>query len=248
MGNRVLWYNDAMEKVATDIGSFGELRRNAVPHLGWSSNVYPLEVADVAAVPDYVGEPIPSEVLPNDAIVLYIRPDGTDAVLRGRHRLTAALAKGPRTAVSVRIVFKPSVPKWNLAATCIRVFRNRYRYKSSRLYHIAPQTVRDLGLERAIRTRDNVGRGHESRMDPLYTSLRRTGYDETHPINIMLCRTRGHIDSLRQGHHRISACLEIGVPRVTVCFSAAGALPFVGRWFVHVHFPFGRLSRKSHDT
>ena len=35
-----------------------------LPHLGWSSHVYPLEAADLVSLPDYVGEPIPEEALP----------------------------------------------------------------------------------------------------------------------------------------------------------------------------------------
>ena len=62
-----------------------------IPHLGWSSHVYPLDAADFAQVPDYAGPAIPSTALPDDAIILYIRPDGPDAVLRGRAAIDAAL-------------------------------------------------------------------------------------------------------------------------------------------------------------
>ena len=193
-----------------------------LPHLGWSSHVYPLEAADLVALPDYVGDPIPEAALPTDAVILFIRPDGPDALLRGREVLAA---QDPHAAVSTRVVFKPSVAKWNLFATLFRVLRNKYRFKGTGIYHVSAQAIRDLKVERAIRTLDNVGDGHEGKMDKLYTSLKEHGYRESRPINVQICRMGGRTDSLRQGHHRISACLACGVDRITVHFSAAGAWP-----------------------
>ena len=66
-------------------------RQTKIPHLGWSSHVYPLEAADFARVPDYDGPEIPAAALPKDDILLYIRPDGPDALLRGRAAIDAAL-------------------------------------------------------------------------------------------------------------------------------------------------------------
>lgn len=203
---------------------------SALPHLGISSNVYPLEAEDLAALPDYDGPEIPREVLPRDDVLLYMRPDGPDALLRGRSHVTSVLAVGDvHASVPVRIVFKPSVPKWNLLAVLVRIFRNRYRFEGTGVYHISAQAVRDLKVERAIRTLDNpqprAGKDRAASMRRLATSLRTRGYDESKPINIQICRTGGHTDSLRQGHHRISACLACGVDRITVHFSAAGALP-----------------------
>lgn len=193
-----------------------------LPHLGWSSYVYPLEAADLVSLPDYVGEPIPEEALPKDAVILFIRPDGPDALLRGREILAA---QNPHAAVPTRIVFRPTIAKWNLLATLFRVLRNKYRFKGTGIYHVSAQAIRDLKVERAIRTLDNVGDGHEGKMDKLYTSLKEHGYRESRPINVQICRMGGRTDSLRQGHHRISACLACGVDRITVHFSAAGAWP-----------------------
>ena len=201
----------------------------SIPHLGWSSHVYPLEAADFTKVPDYDGPAIPDEALPSDDIVLYIRPDGPDALLRGREAIGEAFRADASAVVPVRIVFKPSVAKWNLAATIVRVLRNRYRYEGTGVYHISANAVRAMGLERAIRTTDNPqlrkNKDRQASMRRLKESLRTRGYDDARPINVMLCRTGGRADSLRQGHHRVSACLECGVARMAVHFSAAGALP-----------------------
>ena len=197
--------------------------------LGWSSFVYPLEAADVASLPDFADGSIQPSDLPDDPVILLIRPDGPDALLRGRTAVEGVVASdGPRAVVSVRIVFVPAIPKWNIPATVIRVLRNRYRYEGTGVYHISSRAVRAMGLERAIRTTDNPQvRKNDDRtasMRRLLESLRARGFDDLRPINVHLCRTWGRRDSLRQGHHRVSACLECGIDRIAVHFSAAGSL------------------------
>ena len=92
--------------------------------LGWSSHVYPLEATDFDDVPDYAGESIPAGELPSDRVVLLIRKGHPDSLVRGRDEITRR-AGG---TVDVRVVFEPSVTRWNLFGTLVRVFRNRYRY------------------------------------------------------------------------------------------------------------------------
>ena len=203
---------------------------SGLPHLGISSNVYPLEAVDVARLADYAGEAIPEAALPEDDIIIYIRPDGPDVLLRGRALVTSAVATGDvQATVDVRVVFKPAIAKWNLLATVVRVLRNKYRYHGTGVYHIATQTVREMGLERMIRSIEHPqprkNKDRQASMKRLLESLRTRGYDDTRPINIQICRTLGRTDSLRQGHHRVSACLACGVTRMAVSFCAAGALP-----------------------
>lgn len=198
--------------------------------LGWSSCVYPLEADEIASLPDCADASISSGDLPEDPVVLLIRPDGPDALLRGRAEVEATVAAdGPRAFVPVRVVFVPAVPKWNIPAAVIRVLRNRYRYEGTGVYHISARTVRAMGLERAVRTTADPQKRKDTdraaSMKLLLESLRTQGFDDCHPINVHLCRTWGRRDSLRQGHHRVSACLECGIDRMAVHFSAAGALP-----------------------
>lgn len=212
-----------------------------LPHLGWSSHVYPLEAGDLAARPDYAGAPFPEAALPPDAVLLYIRPDGPDVLLRGRTEVAAAAAVDPRTVVPVRVVFKPAIAKWSLLVTFVRVFRNHHRHHGTGVYHISARAVRRMGLERAIRTvahpQKRRGVDRMAAMRKLLESLRTNGYDDARPITVMLCRAGGMQDSLRQGHHRVSTCLDCGIDRMAVQFSFAGALPFeltrgVGRLLV----------------
>ena len=202
-------------------------------HLGWSSHVYPLESADFADVPDYAGEPIPACELPPDRVILLLRKGHPDSLVRGRDEI----ARHADGTVVVRVVFVPSVARWNLPGTLVRVCRNRYRYHGTHVYHISAKAVRNMKLERAIRTPhkpfvrsgQNMAQSLE-RMSRLLESLKRDGYRDDLPIGIMLCRTGGLLDSLRQGHHRVSACLECGIDRMAVEFSAAGVAPWQRWW------------------
>jgi len=198
-------------------------------HLGWSSHVYPLEAADFADVPDYADEPIPARDLPLDRVVLLIRKGCPDSLVRGRDEI----ARHAGGTVDVRIVFEPTVARWNLLGTLVRVCRNRYRYHGTHVYHISAAAVRNMKLERAIRTMDKPqmrgGVDRVSCMVRLQESLKRDGYRDDKPIVVMLCRTGGLADSLRQGHHRVSACLACGIDRMAVEFAAAGVAPWQ-RW------------------
>ncbi len=202
-------------------------------YLGWSSNLYPLEAADFDDVPDYAGDPIPATELPSDRVVLLIRKGYPDSLVRGRDEI----ARQAGGTVDVRVVFEPSVARWNLFGTLIRVFRNRYRYHGTHVYHISAKAVRSMKLERAIRTTDNphVRTGQDQaqsldRMAKLLESLKRDGYRDDKPIVVMLCRTGGLADSIRQGHHRVSACLECGIDRMAMEFAAAGVVPWQRWW------------------
>ncbi len=200
--------------------------------LGWSSHVYPLEAADFAGISDYAGEPIPADDLPPDRVILLIRKGHPDSLVRGRDEI----ARQAGGTVDVRVVFVPSVARWNLLGTLVRVFRNRYRYHGTHVYHISAKAVRSMKLERAIRTTTDphVRAGQNQaqsldRMAKLLESLKRDGYRDDKPIVVMLCRTGGLVDSLRQGHHRVSACLACGVDHMAMEFAAAGVAPWQ-RW------------------
>ena len=198
--------------------------------LGWSSHVYPLEAADFDDVPDYAGDPIPAGELPPDRVVLLIRKGHPDSLVRGRDEI----ARQVGGTVDVRVVFVPSVARWNLFGILVRVCRNRYRYHGTHVYHITAQAVRSMKLERMIRSVDNpharAGKDRVRSMARLLESLKRDGYRDDKPIVVMLCWTGGLVDSLRQGHHRVSACLACGVDRMAMEFAAAGVAPWQRWW------------------
>ena len=181
-------------------------------------------------MPDYAGEPIPEGEFPSDRVILLIRKGHPDSLVRGRDEI----ARQAGGTVDVRVVFEPSVARWNLPGTLVRVCRNRYRYHGTHVYHISAHAVRSMKLERMIRSVDNpharAGKDRVRSMARLLESLKRDGYRDDKPIVVMLCRTGGLEDSLRQGHHRVSACLACGVDRMAMEFAAAGVAP-CQRWW-----------------
>jgi hypothetical protein len=104
---------------------------------------------------------------------------------------------------------------------------------SSRVYHIAPLYLRNLGMERygaggVGRHRDNAYDGKEEtkhltreekeeRYDTLKESIKVDGFNEEFPILIML-RRENNADILFEGHHRLNISIELGLETVPVRF------------------------------
>ena len=105
---------------------------------------------------------------------------------------------------------------------------------SSRVYHISPLYLRNLGgMERrgkggVGRHRDNAYDGkeetkhltreeREERYDTLYESIKKDGFNEEFPILIML-RRENNADQIFEGHHRLNIAIELGLETVPVRF------------------------------
>ena len=104
---------------------------------------------------------------------------------------------------------------------------------SSRVYHIAPLYLRNLGMERygrggVGRHRDNAYDGKEetlhltrrekeARYDTLKESIDKDGFNEEFPILIML-RRENNEDQIFEGHHRLNISIELGLETVPVRF------------------------------
>ena len=103
---------------------------------------------------------------------------------------------------------------------------------SSKVYHISPIYLRNLGVEvsggrRKRRERDNAydhpvyntwtREQKEERYDTLKESIRQEGFNEEFPIVIMLRREGGE-DKLFEGHHRLNIAIELGLATVPVRF------------------------------
>ena len=104
---------------------------------------------------------------------------------------------------------------------------------SSRVYHISPLYLRNLGMERSGRGgigrhRDNAYDGKEEtlhltreqkeeRYDTLKESIEKDGFNEEFPILIML-RRENNADQIFEGHHRLNIAIELEMPTVPVRF------------------------------
>ena len=196
--------------------------------LGISSHLYPLAVADLLALPSAPTDATPAD-LPADDVILCIQKGAPDTLLRGRSFLLSLQSAG-RAYVMTRLVFRPTLAPWRLASILIRSLRNLHRFRSSNIYHTSAAAIRALAVERATRSLANPqprkNRDRAASMQRLAASLRANGFRDDRPIAIMLCRSFGTRDSLRQGHHRIAACVELGVDRIATSFDAAGFAPW----------------------
>ena len=104
---------------------------------------------------------------------------------------------------------------------------------SSRVYHISPLYLRNLGMERygkggVGRHRDNAYDGKEetkhltrrekeARYDQLKESIDKDGFNEEFPILIML-RRENNADQIFEGHHRLNIAIELHLETVPVRF------------------------------
>jgi len=208
--------------------------------IAFSSELYKLDVRDVAALPDST-ERIPVDC--NDSVVILIgnnpdyrnRSGSQDVLLKGRKKLNWAVRQKYKY-VKVRIAFQPKNNRFDLISPIIRIFRYKIHTYSSNSYHMSPQDIRKMKIERNIRTKENAyifsnpkyqmnRKDRQKSFAHLLNSMKRKGFDDNHPLDIMLCRNMGVQDTLNQGHHRMAAAIEIGIKRVSVIFSSAGAMP-----------------------
>lgn len=211
-------------------------------HICYSSEIYHLEPQDLAMLADSPAEYQQADC--SDSVVVLIgqkdiydenKPVIYDTLLCGREIVETALAEG-KDFIPVRIAFISRISRWDFVSPLIRVLRYKYKAYSSNIYHINPFEIRKLKIERNFRTPENAYQFSnpkyqmpEEERKKLYQkleqSMRKNGYDDRFPLDIMLCRNLGIQDTLNQGHHRMGVAIDCEIQRVSVMFSAAGQAP-----------------------
>jgi hypothetical protein len=216
--------------------------------IGLSSEVYPIDPNDLANLP---GDSCADET---DYVTL-LCGDGSrgipDTLLSGRSLIRQAIENGVEF-IPVRIAFVPRVPWWNPFPLFIRVWRNRYISRGVGIYHTDPSALRDLGIERGRRTRENAYSfarvwndtcgGGEARYDELVSSISKDGWNDAYPLEIMLLRQMGAQDNLNDGHHRMGICMTCGIKRASVRFAFAGKS---SDWLQPLLRPLARLMLRA---
>ncbi len=201
-----------------------------------SSELYPISPADIASLAD---TPAGVTADTKDEITVLIGDSmagQTDTLLAGRNAVNRALADNV-SSVPVRFAFFSKIGRLNFISVFIKPLRSRYKIFSSNIYHIDPQEIRKLKIERNIRTKENAyifsnprfyydDQDRKRQYNELYNSMRQ-GYDDKFPLDIMLLRMMGIKDTVNQGHHRMGIAIECRLPLVAVRFSAAGAAPSI---------------------
>lgn len=206
----------------------------------YSSEIYMLAAEDVLALPSS-SQP---EKLPQnrDEIIILLghnrkleEKDSKDVLLKGRAAAEKAVAEG-KAFIPVRFAFIPGNRCFDLLSPLVRKLRYRIRYYGSNVYHIDPKYIRALKIERTIKTRENAysftnpkyrmtQQERDDEYNRIYNSVKENGFDDNEPVDIMLCRLMGAKDCVNNGHHRMGIALELGLEKIPVRFSAAGASP-----------------------
>lgn len=174
----------------------------------------------------------------NEEIVLLVGNSGkgeADILIRGGDVVKRAIDDDIKY-VPVRIAFRSGLPRFASFLSAFKQVRKKCKYHSSNVYHMSAQEIRRMRIERAIRNKENAYGFRnpkwcqaENKRLPKYLrlveSIAQKGYDDAEPISIMVCRSFGVLDSLNQGHHRLSAALDAKVDRISVSFSAVSKPP-----------------------
>ncbi len=213
--------------------------------LSLSSEVYPLQASDLINLPDadisYTDQDIPVILLGGNSCVKQ------DCLLAGRSKIQQAI-KRKQKIISVRIAF--SVPvKIGAAFALLKIVRYKWKTNGTNTYHVAPEFLRASGLERIQRNASNAyqltSRKHtfnptqqRNRYQKLVQDMKK-GYDDKFPMRVMLCRTNGLKDTLDDGHHRLSICIDNHIPVVALRFCYASSWEAIrnifllrrGKWY-----------------
>ena len=199
-----------------------------------SSELYKIETADIAALPD--GKPEAFGKF-KDKIVVLIGDSSRnekDVLLKGRQAVQQAMADGDEH-IPVRFVFVSKMKKYDFVSLFVKALRSHYKIFSSNIYHMDPLEIRRIKIERNIRTKENAyvfsnplfyynEQERKKQYSELYNSMKK-GYDDNFPLDVMLLRMMGIKDTVNQGHHRMGIAVECKLPRVSIRFSAAGGAP-----------------------
>lgn len=208
----------------------------------FSSEVYPIDPADISVL----GNAFVSLPACDDEVVVLIGNNkisgdttNADVLIKGRAAVQKAIDED-KPFIPVRFAFIPANKRFDLLSPLIRKLRYKIRFYGSNVYHINPESIRALKIERAFKTRENAysftvssrrmtRQERDAEYDNILNSIKENGFLDNDPIDIMLCRMAGAKDCVNNGHHRMGMALELGLNKVPVRFSAAGASPKILR-------------------
>ena len=224
----------------------------------FSSEVYKINPLDLLVLKDY--EKNDFQTFSNEVVVLLghnqkiTDKSDPDLLISGRTLIQKAVEE-KKSFIPVRFVFIPANKRFDVFSPVIRKLRYKIRFYGSNVYHLDPNDIREMKIERTIKTRDNAYsftnpkykmslQERVDEYDRIFNSVKNNGFDDNEPIDIMLCRLAGAKDCVNNGHHRMGIALELGLNSIPVRFSAAGASPKILRpflkWFSSINLAFKR--------
>lgn len=214
-----------------------------MPALVYSSEIYPIVPQDIAVLTDGGGIDMPDT---NDEVIVLIGHNkisgdttNADVLVKGRTTVQKAINED-KPFIPVRFAFIPTNKRFDLLSPLIRKLRYKIRFYGANVYHISPESIRALKIERTFKTRENAysftasnrrmtRQERDAEYDNILNSIKENGFLDNDPIDIMLCRLAGAKDCVNNGHHRMGMALELGLDKIPVRFSAASASPKILR-------------------
>lgn len=202
--------------------------------IGYSSELYQIDPNDLIILDD-LEDNIKNQIKSKDNVILFIGNENTgevDKLALGREVIKKAI-DNKEEFIKVRVAFKIRTPRFDFLSTLMKRRREKYRGYSTNIYHTSPLIIREMNIERNIRTAENAynisnpkwylpPQEREIKYNKLYNSMKKYGFNDKYPIDIMLNRSFGVQDTLQQGHHRMCIALDLKIERISIRFGAAG--------------------------
>jgi len=202
--------------------------------IGYSSEIYQIAPKDLQKLAN-LDKSISKQIKSDEEIVLFIGNENTgenDKLALGRNLVLKAIDNGDKF-VPVRVAFEIRTPKFDILSTLMKKRREKYRGYSTNIYHTSPKIIRKMNIERNFRTKENAynisnpkwhleEKDRNKKYNKLYNSMKKYGFNDRFPVDIMLNRSFGVQDTLQQGHHRMGIALDLNLDLIAIRFGAAG--------------------------
>jgi hypothetical protein len=202
--------------------------------IGYSSELYEIDPKDLINLND-LEEDIKKQLNHRNEVILFIGNENTnekDKLAFGRKTIEKAINNGEKY-IKIRVAYKIRTPRFDFLSTLIKKRRLKYRGYSTNIYHTSPFIIREMSIERNIRTSENAydisnpkwylpPQERKKKYNKLYNSMKKNGFNDKFPLEIMLNRSFGVQDTLQQGHHRMCIAMDLKLEKIAIKFSAVG--------------------------
>lgn len=196
--------------------------------LAYSSEFYYIKAEDlqkISVIPFAHKHPFSEEI-----VILLINPDGT--INRIQSPNLTALSNNDY--IKTRIAYYSHSAFISLLLTLIKPIKRRFYIRSYDIFRVRLSDIINADLPRGERNETNAYQLNNKRwyVDPeeahkryekLKNSIKKRGYDYSHPLFVMLNRKFGVKDQILQGHHRIGICKDLKIEEVSISFWTAPA-------------------------
>lgn len=196
--------------------------------IAFSSEFYYIKAVDLKKLPQ---EDIKFPIEQNDDLVVFLKPDGTAALIDKDSRIKDI---ADDTFIKTKIAYYSYPLLISIFLCMIKPIKRHFYQINETIFTVRLQDIISAKLPRGERNAENAyqwnnkkwqisNEAAQKRYENLRQSMQKKGYDMKSPMFVMLNRKLGAKDQLLQGHHRIGICKELGIKEVSITFWAAPA-------------------------